>query len=60
MPVAARETANTRLSALAEVRCARRAPTHAAVACAGRTDVLKAGGEYSRAFKSLLEALRLR
>jgi AcrR family transcriptional regulator len=36
------------------------AVTEAAVACAGRADVLKAGGEYSRAFKSLLEALRLR
>jgi len=36
------------------------AVTEAAVACAGRSDVLKAGGEYSRAFKSLLEALRLR
>ena len=36
------------------------AVTEAAVACAGRTDVLKAGSEYSRAFKSLLEALRLR
>jgi AcrR family transcriptional regulator len=36
------------------------AVTEAAVACAGRQDVLKAGGEYSRAFKSLLEALRLR
>jgi len=36
------------------------AVTGAAVACAGRSDVLKAGGEYSRAFKSLLEALRLR
>jgi len=36
------------------------AVTEAAVACAGRPDVLKAGGEYSRAFKSLLEALRLR
>lgn len=36
------------------------AVTEAAVACAGRTDVLKAGGEYSRAFKSLLEALRQR
>ena len=32
----------------------------AAVACAGRSDVAKAGGEYSRAFKSLIEALRLR
>jgi len=30
-----------------------------AVACAGRSDVLKAGNEYTRAFKSLLEALRL-
>src|SRR6185437_3506340 len=28
------------------------AATEAAVACAGRPDVLKAGGEYSRAFKS--------
>jgi len=36
------------------------AVTEAAVACAGRQDVLKAGGEYGRAFKSLLEALRLR
>lgn len=36
------------------------AVTEAAVACAGRSDVLKAGGEYSRAFKSLLEGLRLR
>jgi len=36
------------------------AVTEAAVACAGRPDVLKAGSEYSRAFKSLLEALRLR
>ena len=36
------------------------AVTEAAVACAGRSDVLKAGGEYSRAFKLLLEALRLR
>jgi len=36
------------------------AVTEAAVACAGRQDVLKAGSEYSRAFKSLLEALRLR
>jgi AcrR family transcriptional regulator len=36
------------------------AVTEAAVACASRADVLKAGGEYSRAFKSLLEALRLR
>jgi AcrR family transcriptional regulator len=31
----------------------------AAVACAGRSDVLKAGNEYARAFKSLLDALRL-
>jgi AcrR family transcriptional regulator len=36
------------------------AVTEAAVACAGRADVLKAGSEYSRAFRSLLEALRLR
>jgi AcrR family transcriptional regulator len=36
------------------------AVTEAAVACAGRSDVLKAGNEYSRAFKSLIEALRLR
>jgi AcrR family transcriptional regulator len=36
------------------------AATEAAVACAGRPDVAKAGGEYSRAFKSLIEALRLR
>src|SRR3954469_1873882 len=35
------------------------AVTEAAVACAGRTDVLKAGNEYTRAFKSLLEALRI-
>ena len=35
------------------------AMTEAAVACAGRSDVLKAGSEYSRAFKSLIEALRL-
>jgi AcrR family transcriptional regulator len=35
------------------------AATEAAVACAGRPDVAKAGGEYSRAFKSLIEALRL-
>ena len=35
------------------------AVTEAAVACAGRTDVLKAGNEYTRAFKSLLEALRV-
>ena len=32
----------------------------AAVACAGRSDVAKAGSEYSRAFRSLIEALRLR
>jgi AcrR family transcriptional regulator len=35
------------------------AVTEAAVACAGRADVLKAGNEYTRAFKSLLEALRV-
>jgi hypothetical protein len=32
----------------------------AAVACAGRSDVAKARVEYSRAFKSVIEALRLR
>jgi hypothetical protein len=32
----------------------------AAVACAGRTDIAEAGAEYARAFKSLIEALRLR
>jgi AcrR family transcriptional regulator len=36
------------------------AVTEAAVAAAGRADIAKAGAEYSRAFKSLLEALRLR
>lgn len=36
------------------------AVTEAAVACAGRLDLLKAGSEYSRAFKSLLEGLRVR
>jgi AcrR family transcriptional regulator len=36
------------------------AMTEAAVACAGRSDVAKAGAEYSRAFRSLIEALRLR
>jgi AcrR family transcriptional regulator len=36
------------------------AVTEAALACAGRPDVLKAGSEYNRAFRSLLEALRLR
>ena len=36
------------------------AMTEAAVACASRSDVAKAGSEYSRAFKSLIEALRLR
>jgi AcrR family transcriptional regulator len=35
------------------------AVTETAVACAGRSDVLKAGNEYSQAFKSLLDALRL-
>jgi len=34
--------------------------TEAAVACASRSDVAKAGNEYSRAFKSPIEALRLR
>jgi len=36
------------------------AVTEAAVACAGRADIAKAGVEYARAFKSLIEALRLR
>jgi tetracycline repressor-like protein len=36
------------------------AMTEAAIACASRSDVAKAGSEYSRAFKSLIEALRLR
>ena len=36
------------------------AVTEAAVACAGRADIARAGAEYARAFKSLLEALRLR
>ena len=36
------------------------AMTEAAVATAGRSDIARAGAEYSRAFKSLLEALRLR
>jgi AcrR family transcriptional regulator len=35
------------------------AVTEAAVACAGRLDIAKAGAEYARAFKSLIEALRL-
>jgi AcrR family transcriptional regulator len=36
------------------------AVTEAAVATAGRSDIARAGGEYSRAFRSLLEALRLK
>lgn len=36
------------------------AVTEAAVACAGRTDIARAGAEYARAFKSLVEALRVR
>jgi len=36
------------------------AVTEAAVACAGRADIAKAGAEYARAFKSLIEALRVR
>ena len=36
------------------------AMTEAAVACAGRADIAKAGAEYAGAFKSLVEALRLR
>lgn len=35
------------------------AVTEASVACAGRTDIVKAGAEYARAFKSLIEALRV-
>jgi AcrR family transcriptional regulator len=35
------------------------AMTEAAVACAGAADIRKAGVEYSRAFKSLLEAMRV-
>jgi len=34
------------------------AMTEAAVACAGSNDIRKAGVEYSRAFRSLLEAMR--
>jgi AcrR family transcriptional regulator len=36
------------------------AVTEAAVACAGRSDIAKAGAEYGRAFKSLLEMLRVK
>lgn len=36
------------------------AVTEAAVACAGRPDIARAGAEYARAFKSLVEALRVR
>jgi AcrR family transcriptional regulator len=36
------------------------AMTEAAVACAGANDIKKAGAEYSRAFKSLLEAMRVK
>ncbi|QAU48671.1 TetR/AcrR family transcriptional regulator [Bradyrhizobium guangzhouense] len=36
------------------------AVTEAAVACAGRADIARAGAEYARAFKSLVEALRQR
>jgi AcrR family transcriptional regulator len=35
------------------------AMTEAAVACAGASDIKKAGAEYSRAFRSLLEAMRV-
>ena len=35
------------------------AVTEAAVACAGRADIARAGAEYARAFRSLVEALRL-
>jgi AcrR family transcriptional regulator len=36
------------------------AMTEAAVACAASGDIKKAGAEYSRAFKSLLEAIRVK
>jgi len=36
------------------------AMTEAAVACASASDIRKAGAEYSRAFRSLLEAMRMR
>jgi AcrR family transcriptional regulator len=36
------------------------AMTEAAVACAGASDIRKAGAEYSRAFKSLIEAMRVK
>jgi AcrR family transcriptional regulator len=36
------------------------AMTEAAVACAGANDIKKAGAEYSRAFKFLLEAMRVK
>ncbi|MGC0323628.1 AcrR family transcriptional regulator [Bradyrhizobium sp. USDA 326] len=36
------------------------AVTEAAVACAVRADIARAGAEYARAFKSLVEALRVR
>ncbi|WP_280711768.1 helix-turn-helix domain-containing protein [Bradyrhizobium sp. BR13661] len=36
------------------------AVTEAAVACAGRADIARAGAEYARAFKSLVEALRVK
>jgi AcrR family transcriptional regulator len=36
------------------------AVTEAAVACSGRSDIARAGAEYARAFKSLIEALRLK
>ena len=36
------------------------AAKQAAVACAGRADIARAGAEYARAFKSLVEALRVK
>ena len=36
------------------------AVTEAAVACSGRGDIARAGAEYARAFKSLIEALRVK
>jgi hypothetical protein len=36
------------------------AVTEAAVACAASDDIRKTGAEYSRAFRSLLDALRVK
>jgi AcrR family transcriptional regulator len=48
------------IAAAMEARLLLGAVTEAAVACAGRADIARAGAEYARAFKSLVEALRLR